>query len=263
MKRFISLFLLASMLLCISCSENEVQVDTNDTTTESEPETTQDPELPNDTADYNGKEFRIVATEGSKYMYAEEENGNSINDAIYNRDRSTEEKLNCNIVYRFVSTDIKELFPAVQASIMSGSDDYDMIISHNNWELTTYCTENLVLDWNKIPHVDFSKPYWNSSVIDTLSIFGAAPYAVSDICTSYTIFMLWNKELAEDTKVGNLYDLVYDGTWTWDKLAEISANITADINGDSVMDEKDRYGVAVSISNSSWFLRVVPSSCDQ
>lgn len=262
MKRTISLILLFAMLSLASCGSGNAPDDTTAPSDTTPPETA-DSTIPADTSDFGGREFRVASTDGWKYMFADELNGNTINDALYERDRETESALGTKIVYRFVGSDIKELLPAVQSSIMPGGDDYDMIIAHNNWELTTYCAENLVLDWRKLPHVDFSKPYWNGSVIDTLSVLGASPYAVSDICASYTVFMLWNKRLAEDTGVGSLYDSVYDGSWTWDKLAKISADITSDINGDGKFDENDRYGVAVSISGSSWFLRVIPSSCDQ
>lgn len=260
----VSFFILVSLMLSASaCGYSDAQIDTADDKP-SESDTTAveaDPLLPSDTKDYGGREFTIVTTDILKYNYADEMNGNAVNDAIYERDRKTEEELGIKINYHIAGPKINDVFPAVQASVMAGDSDYDLIISHVNWELTAYVTENLVVDWNTVPHVDFSKPYWNSDIINTLSVSGKSPYAASDIFMGNTVFLLYNKDLSQSLGLGSLYDYVYDGTWTWDKLIEISAEIKSDINGDSKFDELDRYGIAMSVADSSWMLRNIPSSC--
>ena len=57
---------------------------------------------------------------------------------------------------------------------------------------------------------------------------------------TYAIF--FNKQLAEENQLGDLYALVKDGKWTLDKLIEYSTAGHRDLNGDSKLDDEDLYG---------------------
>ena len=263
-KRLTALLLMAFLTSqTFSCGGAETPDETNDVTgTVTEAETT-DPLLPKETADFGEKKFTIITTSALSYIYAEEQTGSAVDDAMYERDRRTEEILNVKIAYHDAGSTIKELFPAVNASVMAGDHDYDLIVSHVNWDLNSYVSNNIVLDWNTVPHVDFDKVYWNKNIINSLSINGKSPYAASDIFVGDTVFLLLNKKLAEEMKVGSLYDYVYDGKWTWDLLAKISADISGDVDGNGEMNERDRYGVVANVSGSAWMLRNIPGSCGQ
>jgi hypothetical protein len=55
--------------------------------------------------------------------------------------------------------------------------------------------------------------------------------------------VLVNSNLAESYNINNIYNVVYDGKWTYDKLKEWASLTGGDINGDSKMDENDSYGL--------------------
>lgn len=253
-------FLASQTFACGDTGTPDETTDNSGTTTEAE---TTDPLLPKETADFGEKKFTVITTSALSYIYAEEQNGSAVNDAMYERDRKTEEALNVDIGYHIAGAAIKDVFPAVSASVMAGDHDYDLIVSHVNWDLTSYVSDNIVLDWNAVPHIDFDKVYWNKNIINSLSINGKSPYAASDMFIGDTVFLLLNKKLAENMKLGNLYTYVYDGKWTWDLLAKISADISGDIDGNGEMNELDRYGVVANVSSSSWMLRNIPGSCGQ
>ena len=40
--------------------------------------------------------------------------------------------------------------------------------------------------------------------------------------------------MTEKFGLENPYDLVYDGKWTWTKLAEMAETVASDLNGDGV-----------------------------
>jgi len=65
--------------------------------------------------------------------------------------------------------------------------------------------------------------------------------------------MMFNKKLAAELEIENLYELVRSGKWTIDKYFDIARAATKDLNGDGVMDNQDRYGI---ISR-----RTLPYSC--
>jgi hypothetical protein len=72
-----------------------------------------------------------------------------------------------------------------------------------------------------------------TAVIGDLNFYSAvAPLAV------YT-----NKKLMQDYSVGNLYQLVKDGKWTWDVLHESAKTVTKDLNGDGVVGKDDQVGL--------------------
>ena len=268
MKRSLPLLLSALLLAgsvlpaCGGAKENSTPAQASDVSATTQAATTADPYLPDAEKDYAGKQFTVLSTSDLKYICAEEENGNGINDAMVARERATEEKLNVTISYKLFPT-ISEVEPALKEAVMAGDDTYQLVVNHVNSNLTGYITENIAADWNTVPHIDFSMPYWNKDVISSLSVNGKSPIASGDITITDTVFMLFNKELAEDLSLGSLYDLVTDGTWTWDKLSKISSDVKADLNGDGTMDMEDRYGVVVNVTGSSWMLRDVPSSCGQ
>lgn len=54
--------------------------------------------------------------------------------------------------------------------------------------------------------------------------------------------MYCNKQLAEKYNLPDLYALVREGIWTFDKLIEYSALAEVDLNGDGKMDENDQFG---------------------
>ena len=254
-------FLAAGIVSCGGDGKDQVTTPAN--TTSSESVETADPLLPKDTKKFDGREFTIVTTDMLSYLFAEEQTGGLINDAIYERDRMTEDELDVKIKFHIAGSSGSDVYPAVKASVMAGDKDYDLIISHVNSDLTSYVADNIILDWKTIPHVDFDKVYWNSNIIDSLSVNGKSPFAVSDMYISDTIFLVLNKKLAEDLKLGKLYDYVYDGTWTWELLSKISADVMNDVDGNGVMDGLDRYGVVVNTTGSAWMLRNVPGSCGQ
>lgn len=58
----------------------------------------------------------------------------------------------------------------------------------------------------------------------------------------YTHVLVFNKDMVNDNKLDNPYELVDSGAWTFEKYESMVKGITQDINGDSVMDGDDIYG---------------------
>ena len=59
----------------------------------------------------------------------------------------------------------------------------------------------------------------------------------------------FNKKLAEQYNLPDIYQLVRDGKWTIDKLYELSSNVSQDLNGDTKYDENDLYGFLTTKQN--------------
>lgn len=58
-----------------------------------------------------------------------------------------------------------------------------------------------------------------------------------------SIVILYNKQLAEDYALGDLYQTVLDGKWTFDLMVEMCQKVASDLNGDGQMTKEDRFGI--------------------
>jgi hypothetical protein len=56
---------------------------------------------------------------------------------------------------------------------------------------------------------------------------------------------MFNKDLAKDKGLEDLYALVNAGKWTFDAFAESARKVSEDLNGDDTMDSRDRYGLVL------------------
>ena len=83
-------------------------------------------------------------------------------------------------------------------------------------------SEGSLADFMNIPNIDLDKPWWNASIRDNLTIGGILPIAVSDLVYSYADVIFVNREMMENFKLDATYDLVFEGRWTWGKLAEMA-----------------------------------------
>ena len=103
-----------------------------------------------------------------------------------------------------------------------------------------------LLDLNTLPYLELKKSWWTQKGIEALTVNDRCYLATGDITVSmleYLYCMYYNKTLAANYQVENLYDLVDAGKWTHDKLAEISANTSKDTDGDGSMTEADQFSI--------------------
>ncbi|MCQ2432752.1 MAG: hypothetical protein MJ175_09140 [Clostridia bacterium] len=199
-------------------------------------------------ANFGGYEFRIQSRDADHHMKelsAEAENGETINDAVFRRNTAVEERLNIKLVPIY-ETEAPETYPpeVIRKNVMAGSDYCDIALVHT-LHAGTLAASGLLYNWYDIPYVDFTKPWWNKSVSDELTIGGRLYLAVSDLCLSaidYAWCMVYNKELAANYDFADIYDLVNDGKWTIDRMDDMIADISTDLNGDGTFDDQDLYG---------------------
>ena len=191
-----------------------------------------------------GRVFVIMNPEYSmdRHFYtAEEETGDSLNDAAYRRNVELEERF--DITIKSYKSDIN-CFTPLSRFMASGDDSIDLVVPHPNFGITSLITEGLLRDWLDMEYIDFSKPCWNVDMQETFKINGRIFYAAGDIpITSIGVgAILFNKVMVKEFGLENPYQHVFSGTWTIDKLTEFTKGVSRDINGDGKMDAKDMFG---------------------
>lgn len=273
--RLTSAFLIAALMTSALLNSCRSQAGTNDTASDTTVDST--PVTSSDTTDdygyidpgiekqdFGGRDFNIVYPEWSLYMnyyFSNESNGDIVNDAIYERSRRVEENFNIKLNY-VTYGDGKEssVFSAVQTAVLAGISDYDLALTHCVQGVLGLVSSALVLDWNSLPGVDLTKPYWNQSVRENFEVDGVLPIMAGDYILPDVNAIFFNKDLIDRYGLDDPYRLVLDGDWTWDKLRDMAKQVSADLNGDSVMDENDQYGF---VGERGWQLTSALTSCNQ
>ncbi len=255
-KRTIVTFLLMSAMFFVSCSAPEdISAET-----QTPAETVIIEETDNlENTDYVMSNIKIIDCEGHEFNFstrresnpewdiwalrdidAEIENGEPINDAVFNRNRYLEEKFNCviNDIQSFNQQgDIKKV-------IMAGVNDYDVTIIRSAFALTN-AASGYFYNLNDAENIYLDNPWWDSGANEAFDISGKLYTTSGDLLIINNDAIgafVFNKGMAEDYNIASLYDDVKNGTWTFDKYDSIIKSISNDINGDGKMDSKDCYG---------------------
>ena len=240
-------FLMALLMLASTVSCGGAADPGTSTTEASSDSTTAEPvstEIHDDLGEFDFKEdaFDILTRTQLVFFYkldVDEETGDIFNDSIYKRNRAIEERFNFRFAESYGNND-----GAARTYILAGDDTYDMYQGRCT-SMFTFAAEGLFIPVDKIPNLALSKPYWDQKLYDDLSVCGAHHFAVGAFNISsydFTHVMLFNKKMLDEYKLGDIYDVVKSGKWTFDKFAEMGRKVVSDLNGDSVMDDQDQYG---------------------
>lgn len=242
--------LLSASLLLSSChGANEAKLTETAAETTSETVTAAETELKPSVPekDYSGASFHILTCNDPVYLktvFSDEETGDSFADVVYRRMALVEEYFNIDVAYEAEIAET-ELYPAVNRTVLAGDNSYQLILTNNMRGNSEMLAGGMLLDWNSIASVDFSRPYWYGSIIDTLKIYGNNYLAKSMFVMPQYGVIVFSKPLAEQLKLDDPYSVVQSGKWTLDLFYDTAKAVTADVNGDGAMDINDRYGINI------------------
>ncbi len=253
MKRTFAL-LLALLLLPLmpSCaSENpestvgETVSSEAGTTAETVPEETEYvPDLPD--VKYDGAEFRVLYRDSShsytmEDVFVEELTGEILNDAVYNRNIGMEEAYD----FRFAPIPHETPISSVTADFLAGSDSYELVGEQMS-QLFTYALRSYFNDWYQMEYFHPEDPWWDENCAADLSIANQLYIMAGDISmqpSDGARFVYYNKGILEDYQLPNPYDYVREGTWTIDKMTDMVAGVSTDLDGDGKYTADDCLGM--------------------
>ncbi len=262
-KKKILALLLAALLTAptlVACSEGETETGTNTTDTtnvadtdavETEGETTRaqiKDNLPD--KDFGGANFHLLTREKFYDDFMPEEmTGEVLNDALYARNSKIMETYNVTLSYTAPAcewgTSSKEWNQMLETSVMAGDGAYDLVAGYAS-TLPEIITKGILLNWHDVPYVDLTQPWWSERVSDVLTVNGKLFLLTGDYSLSLWDNMygfLFNKQVALDYNIEDVYNVVREGKWTMDKLQELSNVVSHDADGNGTWDDKDVYGM--------------------
>ena len=251
-KRLFSAILafLIMTLSAISCSQVEDETETNPETapqeTEKETETETEeigPDLPKKS--YGGDDFTFFVR-SENYMpqwYAididtDGSDGTPINDAVYYRNLAIESKYNV-VINQYYSDSPQEEFTKISNA---GETQFDVLVLSVERDLQGLIRNSMLRNVAELPYVDYEDEWWDNKSIESMKLGDTAFVLESDltIVDKYaTAGVLFNKTMIETFQLDNLYDLVREDKWTFDRMLEMSEKVAGDTNGDGMMGKED------------------------
>ena len=207
------------------------------------------PDLPD--TKFDGADFGIFYSNNAEYggtkndFFAEELNGELINDARFDRNRMIEEAFDIKLFTEDLpGTSATAATTKMRTMVMSGDDTFDLMLSCG-YTTCDLAADGLLYDLYEIPWLELGNPWWDQKANEHLTVMGHMFYTTGDISTAdneATYCIMFNKNMFEDYQLDNPYDLVSGGIWTIDKWIEMIAGVAEDLDGNGKFDSNDRYG---------------------
>ena len=259
MKRgMIPVALLVLAMLAMTCCGNKESGSTPAVTSTDVPETSAPAEteyldtLP--ATDLSGRPFMMLIEDrygnGMVNTHTGSETGEIVNDALYRRDVAAEELL--DVKFEYETTEKRaEIVSKVKNAVSAGDEVYHTAMGSITSGTGTLATQMMLYDLAALPHVSLDKPWWVTTCNEQLFVGDFLYFAASPIVTTFfaTPFAIcFNKDMAADLKLPDLYSEVTSGTWTIDRMAEFAKGVSRDLDANGVMDNKDQYGIATHTS---------------
>ena len=206
--------------------------------------------------DWEGKTLLVAATSWSKnpsYPWSTMELvikegetsgwGEKIDKAVLERTAYIKKTYGVDVIWEHSSR--YNTYDVLANAILAGNDpDYDLAMPRA-MHAQAIVANGSVYDMANRPYIDFNNSYYNQDSIKTYTAKGHTFFIAGDFSTldKETAFVLYFNKLLLGGKEATeeLYQLVMDGKWTWDKLVTYASPVY--INDDGRWDDTDIYGL--------------------
>ncbi len=174
-----------------------------------------------------------------------EENVTILDEAIKAKNAKVEEEFGVVINYeeKFKSSEAYNL--AVE-SFGSNTHIYDLAMIAG-YDIVQLGYGGYLYDLNSMDYLDVTHEWWDQNANAEFAVADKLYYTTGDISIQDDLqqfCIAFNKGMYEQQGYDtSLYTLIEEDKWTFDKLYEYARNVTADFDGDGVMNMNDKYGI--------------------
>jgi hypothetical protein len=186
---------------------------------------------------YDGFEFKFLnfisyGDDWAVFRYNEVQpeslTSDPINDEIFNRNMIVESLYDIKITQVLLGTSERTDREGAETRaiqhIMTGTAEFDAGFFTGNGLPRLIGERELTYNLLAIPELDLTKSWWNQNCVRDFTLAGKLSAVTGDI-TIWNIFapmvFYFNKELIEEYDLECPYQLVREGSWTWDKLGQL------------------------------------------
>ena len=249
------LMLTGSLAACATSEENPAETKRQTgLSDETETQSIISSALPDD-LDYDGDEITIISRYKAGWtdceIGVEGLKGEPVNDAVFERNKAVEERLNVQIVSIEDNTDSHgAVVGKVATAVRGGNDDYDMMAAPCYTTLPETLNGTFVdLRGDACEYLDPDQVWWTQGFHEAVEYNGSQFAILGSMVLSMYRFgfvTVFNKAIFDNASQTYPYEYVKNGTWTLDKQASIVPLFYRD-NGDGVQDATgDIYGLVTS-----------------
>ena len=246
------LLLAAALLSCSDSTDTPAVTDAAQDTAPVATESVDDGRLPAPAiTDMNGAALSIMNSTPESFNWAtttilvDEPDGETLNDALYNREQKVEELYNCEITE--VPTENGEMDTLIPNAVAAGDKYFDVAMVFDA-RVSTILLKDCLMSWDEIPNLDLSSPWWDNAATEEYNFAGiqaavSGAYSLYNYSTRH-VYVFNNKMMTDLDVAEDLYEMVRNGTWTVDEMYRLAELAVSDLNGDGKMSEdNDRYGI--------------------
>ena len=210
--------------------------------------------------------FCIAETDGDGFHLRsirsdDEESEDIVDVAVRQRNERIQSYFNCTIeVVDYIPGGLNK---QIQSQLIAGVSDYD-ILGARQYDDVQLALRGVVYDLTQLGvdypeaanYMNFDAPYWPGTYNDGLLVGNGRYWVTGDLCLRYSggyycYFVnhtLYNEKLAET--YGNVYDLVREGKWSLDLLAEMAPALWED-DGDDKTSTGDMLAIAQPVHDNT------------
>lgn len=224
-----ALVLVMLMLPLLSCKKKG---GTDSDTTKDGAATVEDDGLPDVT--YDNYKFRVLVRKSAVHQAdfkVSSSSENLVDQAVYNRNRNVQERFQVEIE-PIESSDANSL--AEVSIVQAGEDAYDLICVFGRY-FGSYSLSGLCVNWYDLPYVNMEANWWHQGIRETFT-FANKVFAmtgdISHMSTASAYALIFNKDIFDENNIAYPYDDVRNGTWTFEKFAQIARTCAKDLTGD-------------------------------
>ena len=185
----------------------------------------------------DGADTKVFAT-----VYRAEEVGETVNDAIYNRNKAVEDRFGIKITHVQSVGNKNSLYKDAITNISAGDDFADLVCGES---LNQVYLQNGLVNLYDVEALDLERVWWLPAA-DSQTVNGklyTVQSALSYNILAYARVIFMNTDLAKANNIAIPYDDVREGTWTLDKWINMTKDFYKDVNGDGQRDPGDIYGM--------------------
>ena len=219
------------------------------------PKTALDEFLDDFKSDYKDREFKVAVFPDDASMIwrdvdwlAEDYTGDTINDAVYVRNKTVEDILGITISAVPQSDYADAGIQEITNGISSGNKTYDALnISCKN--AFSAAQGEYLRELHEFGEITLNAPWWDANVLKDMSIGGQNYILTGDINTMYKksiAVIMFNKRIIQDidlTGIGTPYQLRDSKEWTIENMVELGSLFSNDVDSNDKYDEHDQYGL--------------------
>lgn len=207
--------------------------------------------------DLGGEEIIVHCTRGVEVAGPDEQTGDILDDVMYLRNAEIEERFNCKLTnHHMESSDYGDYVAKMNKFFLSGDDVIDLMYVWNT-TASTFASQGFLTDLTALPYIDFEKPWFYKEATQRLS-YKNHTFVSVDLLGGYSLYsalncVFFNKDIAADYQLENLYDVVRDDRWTFDYVRGITKDLYSDLNGNNEVDiGEDLFGYEIRLNQFSY-----------